>query len=84
MFELPSVMELPSVVGSYIQLAAVGNGKCQPAAVGSSIWKGGCSYEGYTARRRVRSAEEESEVSQGGAERQTDSGDAEDKTPWPR
>lgn len=59
MFELPSVMELPSVVGSYIQLAAVGNGKCQPAAVGSSIWKGGCSYEGYTARRRVRSAKEE-------------------------
>lgn len=59
MFELPSVMELPSVVGSYIQLAAVGNGQRQPAAVGSLIWKGGCSYEGYTARRRVRSAKEE-------------------------
>ena len=53
------MMELPSVMGSYIQLAAVGNGKRQPAAVGSSIWKGGCSYEGYTVRRRVRSAKEE-------------------------
>lgn len=28
-WELPSVMELPSVVGSYMQLAAVGNGKRQ-------------------------------------------------------
>ena len=27
--------------------------------------------------------EEESEVSQGGGERQTDLGDAEDKSPWP-
>jgi len=52
-------MELPSVMGSYIQLAAVGNGKRRPAAVGSSIRKGGCSYEGYTARRTVRSAKEE-------------------------
>ena len=46
-------------MGSYIQLAAVGNGKRQPAAVGSWIQKGGCSYEGYTARSRVRSAKEE-------------------------